>query len=136
MEILSIGEEVEQINDGEFDRKERWQHRRIDWPEHLKLLLHENSFQDDYGMSLNAWNKLRSIVRVHLERKWRYSRDLEPIFIEIIMGIGMRFLRGGKMNDIRRIYNVSKTEAYRCRNNFIAAILLSPELDIKFPTSA
>jgi len=100
---------------------------------HLEEVLHQKSFKEDYRMSYQAWENLRSILDKYLQRKKQYCRDSEPIYTEIMMGIGMRYLSGGMIRDSRRIYNVDRSEAYRCLRQFIDDVLSTPELEIKMP---
>jgi len=120
----------------EFLRAQPWNHKRVDWAEHVKQLFHENMFEVEYRMSHKAWIKLRSILSTYLERNNKRSRALDPITIEIIMGTGMRYLAGGKINDIRHIYHTSKTAAYSCVMCFIEAVNTAPGLDINLPQTA
>ena len=44
-------------------RKERWQHERLEWENHLQLIFHEDTFNNEYRMSYNAFNELKEILR-------------------------------------------------------------------------
>ena len=41
----------------------KWVHQQIDWNEHVTKLLHENRFQREYRMSLEAFNQLLELLR-------------------------------------------------------------------------
>ncbi len=35
-------------------RIDRWEHRRLDWKEHVRQLVHEDSFENEYRMPLSC----------------------------------------------------------------------------------
>ena len=49
-------------------RRDRWDHSQIDWDAHVKKLCHEQHFNREYQMSLQAFNKLISILSSLLKR--------------------------------------------------------------------
>lgn len=132
-DILHIIDTIENTNFAYL--KNRWDHIRLQWNLHVALLLHEDQFEITYRMSFQSWERLTFVLEQHLLRNSRKSRCSEPITIQLIMGIGMMFLAGGSINQTRHIFGLSRSEAYRCVNHFIDAILLSPVLDIKLPTT-
>ena len=116
--------------------KERWEHSRINWSLHTAQLFHENRFAREYRMSYGAWEKLRSILHPFLKRNFNYSsRTFEPITVDIIMGVGMRYLTGGAIQDVRHIVGISRSEAYACLDLFIDGIVSAEELTIRLPSS-
>jgi hypothetical protein len=129
----SFKDDYDLLMDMIIEDDEEEYYKQKTWDLHIEEILHQNSFKEDYRMSYGAWNKLRSILKDYLQRKEQYCRDAESIYIEIIMGIGIRYLTGGMIRDSKRIYNVSRSEAYRCVEQFINAINLAPELAIKMP---
>ena len=44
-------------------RKIKWKHTRLNWKEHVEKLLHEESFDSKYRMSLEAFNTLLELLR-------------------------------------------------------------------------
>jgi hypothetical protein len=130
-DVLQIIDTIENWNFAYL--KNRWDHIRIQWNVHVAQLLHEEQFENTYRMSFQCWDRLTFVLEQHLLRNSSKSRCSEPITIQLIMGIGMMFLAGGSINQTRHIFGLSRSEAYRCVNHFIDAILLSPVLDIKLP---
>jgi hypothetical protein len=70
------------------------------------------------------------------KRNFKKSKSTDPSIDEIIVGFGLRFPAGGKLNDIRHVYGISIATAYTCKNSFIDAVNDCPELEIKLPSSA
>ncbi|KAL7456503.1 hypothetical protein ACHAWC_008001 [Mediolabrus comicus] len=117
-------------------RKERWQHERLVWENHLELVFHEDTFSNEYRMSYAAFNVLKQILQPILQRNANKCRDSEPIMTEHIMAMGLRYLAGGRVLDNRRYIGMNKSSAYSAVDDFINAVNTCPELDIKFPSSA
>lgn len=44
------------------ERKIKWKHTRLNWKEHVKQLLHEESFDEHYRMSLEAFTTLVDLL--------------------------------------------------------------------------
>ena len=76
-------------------------------------------------MSLQAFNKLAFILSPLLQRNDVYSRSSTPISPIIIVGIGIQYLAGGKLSNIRHGFGVSVAEAYNCIECLIETILPS-----------
>ena len=117
-------------------RKERWLHMRLSWVLHEKKLSHENEFDATYGMSIQSFHYLVSILEPFLERKSGKSRSLEVVSGRIIIAVAMRYLRGGHVLDLKNVYGLSKSEVYNCRDCFLKAVLDSDYLEIRMPDSA
>ena len=79
---------------------------------------------------------MRIILYRRLRRRIKNKRRIRPITVEMIIGSGLRFLAGGKVNDIRHIFFTSKSECYHCIECFIKAVNTSNYLDIKLPQTA
>ena len=60
---------------------------------------------------------------------------VEPIYPELVCGIALRYLAGGRYQYIRDWSGVSRNSVYRCRDAFFDAVLKSKNSDlaIKFP---
>lgn len=86
-------------------------------------------------MSFEAWENLRVVLSGHIKRMAPKSRSPEPVTVNIIMGMGMRWLAGGKISHDRHTFHISYTETYRCCHHFIDGILSAKELAIHFPTN-
>ena len=92
------------------------------WNVHNSQLLHENRFDVEYRMTLGTFYKLRHYLHHKIKRNFKKSKSTEPIIDEIIVGVGLRFLVGDKLNDIRYIYGISIATAYTCKKSFIDAV--------------
>ena len=146
---MSSAQDIEDLNDifcdfsgdDEIDvqheqRNTRWEHQRVNWKQHATQLVHENRFEREYLMSIDAWNKLYVILHPKLQRMKSKSRSPEPIVDELIIGIGLRYLAGGRVANDRHIFGMSYAQAYHSINDFISAVLTSPELTISFPQTS
>ena len=76
-------------------RKDRWIHQRIEWGKYMAQLIYKERFAIEYPMSFEAWTKLYSIIAPYLQRNASTSRSIEPVTVDMIIGIGMRYLAGG-----------------------------------------
>ena len=114
--------ELEEFDFATSFREVRWDHVRVDWDAHITQLLHENRFQVEYRMTLGTFYKLCDYIHHKIKRNFKKSKSTEPIIDEIIVGVGLRFLAGGKLNDIRYIYGISIATAYTCKKSFIDAV--------------
>ncbi len=117
-------------------RKDRWEHQRMIWDDHVKQLMHEGMFENEYRMSYEAYETLLSILKPLLQRKEYNSRSEDPILPEHIVATGMRYLCGGRVLDVRHVAHFSRPATYKAIDDFIDAVNLAPELDISLPRSA
>jgi len=60
----------------------------------------------------------------------------EPIFPELVLATGLRWLAGGSYADIKNVYEFSRSSYYRLRTTFLDAILGCEALEIRFPETA
>ena len=114
-------------------RRDSWDHSQIDWDTHVEKLCHEQCFNREYQMSLQAFNKLVSILSPLLKRNGVFSHTSSPISPIIIVGIGIRYLAGGKLVDIQHVFRVSIAEVYNCTECFIETILCCESMRITLP---
>ena len=84
-------------------------------------------------MSLEAFNKLVFILSPSLQRNNVYSCLSTPISPIIIVGIGIWYLAGGELSDIRHVFGVSVAEAYNCIECFIESTLHCDSMRITLP---
>jgi len=134
--ITSLHLIVQLLFDDQDDaRAAKWHHRRIDWEAHVFQLQHENLFKRTYRMSLAAFQKLTRILGNNIVVDDAYCPVDEPIIPEIVVAVGIRYLSGGKCLDLKTAYGLSLSSVYRCRDLFIVAVNVSPELDIRMPVT-
>ena len=94
------------IFDDPIPRRDRWDHTQIDWDAHVEKLCHEQRFKREYRMSLEGFNKLVLILSLSLQRNNMYSCSSTPISPIIIVSIGIWYLAGGELSDIRHVFGV------------------------------
>ena len=124
---------LDEDEDQRKEQKEHWDRCRIDWKEHVMKSIHEDSFSSKYHMSYHAFCYLVDFLRPSLTRMSSRCRATEFVFPEIIAAVGIRWLAGESYLSLMDIMNISKTEVYACRDQFIDTILNSDELSIKLP---
>jgi len=74
---------------GSNPRGNRWVHKRIDWDQHVRQLLHERKFDVEYRMSHRTWKKLHRILKPKLRRLNSRNPDRNrPITVDMIMSAG------------------------------------------------
>jgi hypothetical protein len=119
------------------ERLFKWPNTRLNWVQHVLKLLHTKEFGQTYRMSHDAFQTLLDILRptitVDVVKSRNSTPSSEPIYPELVMHIGLRWLAGGAFADIRDTVGVSSPSVYRCRDMFIDAVLAAQELDLKFP---
>ena len=94
-------------------------------------------------MSLQAFNHLLELLRPSITVnvvKSNASSGLycsnKHIYPELILAIGLRWLAGGNLIDIRHVYGVSYPSAYAAiTKTFLDAVNSCTALSIKFPTT-
>lgn len=116
-------------------RRKRWLHLRLDWALHARKLQHERLFEKTYGMPLVAFENLIEIIKPTVLRNTSRSRCPQPVSIQIITGAAIRYLRGGRVTDVKDIFGLSRSEVYASRDSFLNAVLQSDELRVKMPTT-
>ena len=83
-------------------------------------------------MSLQAFNKLVSLLSPLLKRNDAYSQASSPISPVIIVRIGIWYLAGGELSNIQHVFGVS-IAAYNCIECFIDTILCCESMKIMLP---
>ena len=120
------------------ERKWKWQHERLSWNQHVEKLLHEEGFDRKYRMSYDAFTLLLDLLRPDITCdiiKSLNSCD-EPIYPELVLASGLRWLGGGSYLDQKDVYSFSRSSYYRIQDIFLDAVLKCEELDIRFPDTA
>ena len=116
-------------------REPKWIHRRLCWESHIAKLQHEKLFKRTYRMSVNAFRTLRDLLGPSIDLKAYRSPVPEPIYPELVMAVGIRYLSGGKCLDLKNAYGLSLPSVYRIRDMFVDAVNSCPDLidRIKLP---
>ena len=124
----------DQLNEIEIVKRAlSWHRTRQNWNDHVEESIYDNSFHRKYRMSLNAFTGLVRILGNAVVRDMRMNRYGGFVCPEIVVGCALRYLAGGKYTYLGDIFGLSKTEVYKCRDDFLTAVLECKELDIKFP---
>jgi hypothetical protein len=135
-----IHQNLEDLQDFEFLnsvhrlRIDKWEHSRLNWDDHVRQLVHEDSFENEYGMPLSCYNGLVHILRPKLQKK-DYNCRGELITTEHVVANGLRILGGGRPKDQRHIVGMSRDASYKSFCSFLDAVNSAPELDIKMPST-
>jgi hypothetical protein len=117
----------------------KWQLDRLNWNNHVSHQMHTDEFTQKYRMTLETFNKLCEILRPDITVDPIKSQNSTPrslpIYPELVMAIGIRWLAGGSYHDIKDFCGVSKSSFYRVRNLFLDACLAADEIKIQFPST-
>jgi hypothetical protein len=110
---------------------------RISFQSHANQLIAENRFAKYYKMNFEEFCTLRDLLRPYIEKDYEQSRrrsfGKDPILLESIFTMGIRYLAGGSYEDIRIVCGVSTASFYRSVYAFLDALAACPSLTIKFP---
>ena len=79
-------------------RSIEYQHRRMNWSDHLEILRHINDFDGTYRMSEHSFNVLfegiRGEITVSFLQSNRFTSGNGHIYLEIILAMCVRFFIG------------------------------------------
>jgi DDE superfamily endonuclease len=112
---------------------------RVNWQDHIKLLLHRSEFTSTYHMEIETFDALLSILRplitLDVIKSNNSTSNEGPIYPELVMAVGLRWLGGGNMPDIRDWAGISSSSFYRIRDLFLDAVITAEALSIRWPES-
>ena len=114
----------------------RWNEERLNWDAYVRKLNHNHKeFQKTFRMEESSFNLLCTLLRPSITVDVTRARasGAEPIYPELVMAVGLRWLAGGQWADICNSFCVSKASMYRIRNLFLDAMMDCDALAIKFP---
>jgi hypothetical protein len=115
----------------------KWGHNRLNWEESLKKERHQKSFESKYHMSETAFFTLLEILRDSITVDFTKSRNStggnDPIFPELILATGLRFLGGSTHKDLEDIFGMSIESVKRVIKMLFDAILGCDALALKLP---
>lgn len=120
-------------------RSDRLFRARLNWQQHVRLLVAEKNFERYYRMSLESFEKLVDLVRPTItfdeDMSIRSSGGTAAyISAEIVMHCLIRYLAGGSYLDIRLVGTISIPSFYRCLHIGVRAISQCQALTIRFET--
>jgi len=110
-------------------------HIRTKWDEHVRKLIHECLFDRTYRMTHRTFKTLVSLIRVELNHKAHQSRVPEPVTVELMVALTLRYLAGGSVLDLKNVYTTNRSWAYKLRDKVIDAILSCDALEVSFPVN-
>lgn len=123
------------------ERKIKWTHQRVDWDYHWRMLVHTGEFQSRFRMSEDSFETLLEVLRDSLTVSIKHSMSStggnDPIYPEIILACGLRFLGLGEDPPaLADIYGMSVSSVKRVLRMFLNAIdynTTCPELQLVLP---
>ena len=108
-------------------RRPKLQLQRKDWDVHYREEVITGIFQSSYHMTPERFNKLVTILGDDLQideaQSMRSTGGNDPIRPEIFLGATLRFINGGRVCDICRIYGISSGSGNRIIRRCIEAIV-------------
>ena len=118
-------------------RKIKFNYKRVDWEEHLRMCRHTNGFYCRYHMREVSFDKLVDLLREDITvdeiRSRASTQGNDPIYPELITAAGLRFLGGEYQKSIADFIGVSIDSTRRVIRMFLDAVLMCDELDIHLP---
>ena len=86
-------------------------------------------------MEESSFNLLCTLLRPSITVDVTRARasGAEPIYPELVMAVGLRWLAGGQWADICKGFCVSRASMYHIGNLFLDAVMDCNALAIKFP---
>lgn len=138
------GEDLYKAQECEFElmkkrRSIKYNHLRLDWSEHKDAMIGDGTFYCKMHMDVAAFDNLVEWLREDLTVNELQSRQSSsgggPIYPEMIVATGLRWLGGEKLKSLHEIYNYSTGSGGCIVENFIFAVLQCNRLRIKLPTT-
>jgi hypothetical protein len=118
----------------------KWEHNRLNWEESLHKERHQQSFESKYHMSETAFftllDMLRDSITVNFIKSRNSTKGNDPIFPELILATGLRFLGGSSHKDLEDIFGMSINSVKRVIKMLFEAILGCDALALKLPETA
>jgi hypothetical protein len=113
----------------------RWNEERLDWNAYVGKLNHRKEFQKTFRMEESTFKLLCTLLRpsITVDATRARGSGAEPIYPELVMAVGLRWLAGGQWANIFNGFCVSRASMYRNRNLFLDAVMDCDALAIKFP---
>ena len=116
-------------------------HQRTNWEGHARMLEETNNFEKRFRMKRSCFQYLLDAVQdaitVDCTRSSNSTGGNEPIYPEIILAMGLRFVGlGSTPPDLADAYGISDPSVRRCIDMFLDAIdynTTCEELQVKLP---
>ena len=121
-------------------RKIKYRFCRVDWEEHVDMLIYTNQFQQRFRME--DWmfddllQELEDALTVSVRHSMSSTNGNEPIYPHIIIACGLRFLTGDSITSLSDLYGMSVASTRRIINMFLDAVDFNEtcdDLQIKLP---
>jgi hypothetical protein len=94
--VASMGMLCSQFKANERNFKMYNREERVNWQDHVTLLLHRNEFEETYRMEHETFNvlvdTLREDVTFDIAKALSSALNMESIYPELVCGVGLRFL--------------------------------------------
>ena len=108
-------------------RKIKHRHARKDWAEHVEALLNTGCFDQRFHMPKPHFDhlleELRAAVTVDFARSRASTGGNDPIYPEVVIAVGLRFLGvGDTVAGLADVYGMSDDSVRRCINMFLEAV--------------
>lgn len=120
-------------------RRIKWMHDRLDWNDHVEKLRHTKTFESKLRMKESAFDELVDLLRpaiaVDEKRSVAGSNGNDPIYPEMMLSIGLRWLAGEVEKSLDEIHRVSFGTTHRIVSRFLFAVNTCESLAIRLPTT-
>ena len=105
-------------------RADKEEFRRVNWATHVEQQVNRRLWQGKYHMTPETFDKLVQELKPYIVVDSRRLGSHQPIYPEIVVGIGVRYLGGTKMTEFDEIYNVSYPSAWIFINHLQCIVLI------------
>ena len=137
--LLSTDDEIDELANlfsyNYNQRSIKAQYERLNWSEHKSLCLHNKTFSSKYHMQASSFDILLALIRrkitVDYKQSHRSTEGNEPIYPELILACGLRFMGGELSKSLMDIFGISKNSTERVVNMFLDAIDECPDELVK-----
>jgi hypothetical protein len=108
-------------------RSIKYKHQRINWDDYVEKIIYTNKFEQRFRMPLSAFHylleELRESITVLCLKSTCSTSGNEPIYPEVIVTIGLRFLGvGDTHSSLADTYGMSDASAYCIVDMFLDAV--------------
>ena len=115
----------------------KWRHGRLNWEGHLEQERHTGRFDSKYHLPEENFNvlvgMLTPMILVDFQKSMNSTSGNLPIYPELIVATGLRFMGGELPKSLEDMIGMSKSSVDRVIDMFFDAIDSCSQLDIRLP---
>ena len=121
------------------ERRIKWQHERCDWTSYVLRLQHSRLFESKHRMPEACFYELVDLIRdaiaVDEKRSMAGTNGNEPIYLELVCSLGLRWLSGEMERSLEDVFGISRASCYGVIDRFLTAIIGCEALSFHLPST-